>query len=94
MIEEFDWDEGNKSKNKLKHNVTIKEAERVFFDSNGVQFEDIKHSQDEKRIIIIGLTREKRHLHVTFTIRHNKIRVISARDANKKEKQFYENNKK
>ena len=58
MIEEFDWDEGNKSKNKVKHNVSVREAEQVFLDKNSVQFEDIKHSQTEQRVIIIGLTKK------------------------------------
>ncbi len=90
-IEEFDWDEGNKIKNKLKHGVTKKESEHVFLDKHAVQFEDIKHSQVERRIIIIGKSKRNRHLHITFTIRRNKIRVISARDANKKEREYYEN---
>lgn len=93
-MEEFDWDEGNKIKNKIKHNVSVKEAEQVFFDNKLVQFEDIKHSQIEQRIIIIGLTKRKRCLHITFTIRFGKVRIISARDADKKERQYYESNKK
>lgn len=89
-IEEFDWDEGNKFKNKLKHNVSFKEAEQVFFDKKSVQFDDIKHSQTEQRVIIIGLTKKKRCLHISFTIRFGKVRIISARDADKKERQYYE----
>ncbi len=92
-IEEFDWDAGNKSKNKIKHKVSVKEAEQVFFDKKAVQFEDIKHSQAEHRIIIIGLTRRKRCLHISFTIRLGRVRIISARDADKKEKQYYANKK-
>ncbi len=93
MIEEFDWDEGNKSKNKLKHNVTIKEAEQVFFDKKAVQFEDYLHSQLEIRYKILGITRKKRKLHITFTIRKGKVRIISARDQSKKERKIYEENK-
>lgn len=89
-MEEFDWDNGNKDKNKVKHNVSNKEAEQVFFDKNAVQLEDKVHSQIEVRYKILGITKKKRKLHVTFTIRNNKIRIISARDQNKKEKQLYE----
>jgi hypothetical protein len=90
-MEEFDWDEGNKTKNRIKHNVTVKEAEQVFFDKKAVQLEDKFHSQIETRYKILGVTKRKRKLHVTFTIRDNKIRIISARDQSKKERKLYEN---
>lgn len=93
-MEGFEWDEGNKFKNIIKHNVSINEAEQVFFDKKQVQFEDIKHSKIESRIIIIGLTNKKRCLHITFTIRFNKVRIISVRDADKKERKYYTNAKK
>lgn len=92
-MEGFEWDEGNKNKNKIKHNVSVKEAEQVFFDKKSVQFEDKVHSQVEIRYKILGITKKKRKLHVTFTIRDNKIRIISARDQSKKERKLYEKTK-
>lgn len=77
-----------------KHKVSIKEAEQVFFDKKTFQFEDTKHSGKEERFIIIGKTKTKRILHIVFTLRDKKIRIISARDTNKKERIEYENNKK
>lgn len=90
-IEEFDWDEGNKTKNKLKHKVSIKEAEQVFFDRTNKTFEDKEHSQSEIRYKVLGVTKKKRKLHITFTVRFGKIRVISARDMSKRERVIYEN---
>lgn len=85
----FDWNKGNIGKNK-KHNVEDKEAEEIFFDKNKVIYRDVLHSQKEKRWIIIGKTKKERLLFVVFTIRKNKIRIISARDINRKEVILYE----
>lgn len=72
-----------------EHNVIPEEAEQVFFDTNQVLDEDIKHSVTEKRLLIIGKTKEGRLLYQIFTIRGNKIRVISSRDINKREFPLY-----
>ena len=87
---EFEWDKGNKDKNWLKHRVTNEECEEVFFDKNKKILKDVLHSDKEKRFIILGKTKKGRLLFVVFTIRNKKIRVISARDINKKEVILYE----
>ena len=87
----FDWNEGNKEKNWIKHRVTIKETEQVFFNNPRIIWKDDKHSTLEERYIILGKTNMKRHLHIVYVVREEKIRVISARDQNKKERRFYEN---
>lgn len=86
---EFQWDNGNIGKN-LKHDVTDAEAEQVFFDRDKVITEDILHSGKEKRFIVIGKTKEKRLLYTIFTMRGKYIRIISSRDNNKREVQYYE----
>jgi len=86
----FEWDKGNKDKNWLKHGVTNEECEEVFFDKNKKILKDILHSNKEKRFIILGKTKKGRLLFVVFTIRKKKLRVISARDINKKEVILYE----
>lgn len=86
----FEWDEGNSQKNELKHAVSQKEIEEVFFDEKKKTFPDIVHSGKEERFRIIGKTRNTRLLFVVFTIREQTIRVISARDINKKEEPLYE----
>lgn len=86
---ELQWDEGNIKKNN-KHNVDDREAEEVFFDEHRVIFKDIIHSGNEQRFKILGKTKRLRLLFVVFTKRGRKIRIISARDINRKEVYLYE----
>ncbi|HSX19062.1 MAG TPA: BrnT family toxin [Candidatus Saccharimonadales bacterium] len=86
----FEWDKWNLDKNYIKHGITPKEAEEVFLDENVLLIEDIKHSGAEERSIAIGMTVGDSLLFVVFTVRSNKIRIISARIANKKERRQYE----
>lgn len=90
-IEGFDWDEGNIRKNLDKHGVTQAEAEQVFA-SETLLAKDVKHSETEPRFQALGETMSQRRLHVTFTLRDGgkKLRVISARDMNRKERAIYE----
>lgn len=86
----FIWDKGNIDKNWIKHRVKNTECEEVFFDENKVILKDVLHSNKEERFIILGKTKKERLLFVIFTIRDDKIRVISARDINKKGRRLYE----
>lgn len=87
----FEWDQGNLDKNFNKHKVRNQEIEEVFVSDPIFLFDDEKHSsQKEKRNMILGKTRESRKLIIIFTVRNDKIRVISARDMNKKERRRYE----
>ena len=90
---EFEWDEGNRGKNFQKHKVSDGECEEAFFDPNKKAYKDAIHSGKEKRYIILGATKADRVLFVIFTIRKGRIRIISARDLNKKELYLYENKK-
>ena len=85
-IQDFDWDLWNIVKNVDKHQVENKECEDVFFNQPQLIEFDEKHSVVEERYKILGLTDRKRRLLVVFTVRSNKIRIISARDQSKKEK--------
>lgn len=85
-IKDFDWDLWNEVKNFDKHQVDNKECEDVFFNNPRLFEENEARSQKEKRYKVLGLTDRKRQLLVVFTIRHNKIRIISARDQSKKER--------
>lgn len=87
---EFEWDEWNKEKNFKKHGVTDGECEEAFFDIKKKILRDVLHSDKEERYIVLGKTKRERLLFVVFTIRGNKIRIISARDLNKKEVCLYE----
>lgn len=90
-IEGFEWDAGNARKNE-RHGVTQAEAEQAFFDQRLLLAPDPGHSAAEPRFHALGNTAGGRLLHVTFTLRLDgtRIRVISARDASRKERTFYE----
>lgn len=91
---EFEWDNYNKEKNWTKHQVDYKECEQAFKNKPQTIFEDAIHSLSEKRYILLSLTDKKRQLFISFTIRNKKVRIISARDQDKKERSIYEKNKK
>jgi uncharacterized DUF497 family protein len=88
----FDWDDGNARKSLDKHGVTQREAEEVFVNTPLVIAEDVKHSQTEGRYQALGQSLTGRQLHVAFTLRNEgtRIRVISARHMNRKERALYE----
>ena len=86
----FNWDSGNIDKNSLKHNVEFWECEQVFLNLPLITAEDATHSQNEQRYYALGQTDEQRLLFISFTIRNDNIRVISARDMTKKEREIYE----
>jgi len=85
----FDWDERNTIKNWSRHRVTPEEAEDVFFHEPMLLRADIAHSRTEKRYQAMGETRDGRLLLVVFIVRKNLIRVISARDVNRREREAY-----
>ena len=91
QITSFDWDDGNARKNE-RHNVSMAEAEQVFFNTPMLLLDDPQHSKLEARFHALGKTDEQRQLHVTFTLRQKgtAIRVISARDMHRKERAIYE----
>jgi len=87
----FEWDKGNIKKNYEKHSVTNQEAEELFSNEPFMISEDTKHStKKEQRFQALGKTKSGRKLFLSFTIRTDKIRVISVRDINRKEEVIYE----
>jgi uncharacterized DUF497 family protein len=90
-IEGFEWDKGNARKNE-KHGVSMAEAEQVFFNMPLLMLQDMQHSNTEVRFHALGKTNLGRLLHITFTLRRagTTIRVISARDMHRKERDTYE----
>jgi len=87
----FEWDAGNARKNE-KHGVSQSEAEQVFFDQRLLVVADPGQSAGESWFHALGITIDGRRLHVTFTLRVDGtlIRVISARDMHRKERQIYD----
>ena len=88
-IDGFEWDEGNLEHVK-KHNVSKEECEQAFLNKQPEVTADETHSQIEERYRVFGQTNFGRLLFMIITIRDNKIRVISARDQNKKEREELE----
>ena len=86
----FEWDKNNREKNWEKHGVSPSECEEMFFNMPLVLQQDPTHSHKEPRYYALGQTALGRRLFVSFTIRKDKIRVISARDMSKKERRIYE----
>ncbi len=86
---EFEWDKGNIDKN-MKHQVGDKESEEIFGSAKKTIIKDEKHSLKEERYMIWGKTNVGRKLTVFFTLRNDKVRIISARDMNRKEKNAYD----
>ncbi len=86
----FEWDKHNSEKIKTKHGVTPVECEQVFFNLPIIAGDDEKHSEAETRFYVLGQTDSARLLFLVFTVRRDRVRVISAREMSKKEKVVYE----
>ena len=85
----FEWDAGNSLKNQALHGVSNQEAEEAYFGSDAFILDDPEHSTVEKRYVLLGETRAGRRLTAVFTLRHDRVRVISARDMSRKERRGY-----
>jgi uncharacterized DUF497 family protein len=85
----FEWDAGNAPKLAARHNVEPGECEQAFFVEPFIVLADEKHSATESRWRALGRTTNNRHLHLVFTVRGDRIRVIHARDMNRKERIAY-----
>lgn len=87
----FEWSTRKAAVNSRKHHVTFDEAETSFGDDHAVIVPDDLHSDEEPREILIGYSLRRRLLFVSFVQRTpDRIRLISARLANRKERQEYE----
>jgi hypothetical protein len=91
---EFEWDMHNAGKNWQKHRVMPAECEQIFFNRPLVVADDVAHSVSENRFYALGQTDDKRMLFAVFTIRLNRVRVISARDMSRKEREAYRSHEK
>jgi uncharacterized protein len=89
----FEWDRAKAAANLLKHGVSFEEAATVFADPQGLDGHDLRHSVGEARFLRIGKSVAGRVLIVAYTVRRRDneeiIRIISSRQASKKERTFY-----
>ncbi len=91
---EFEWDRGNVDKNRERPRGAYVECEEVLLGRQFIITKDTAHSTEEDRYQVLGKTDEGRILFLAFTLRGNRIRVITARDANRKERKAYEKTEK
>ncbi|HEY9619394.1 MAG TPA: BrnT family toxin [Crinalium sp.] len=87
---QFEWDDNKAASNLAKHEVSFEEAKTVFDDPLYVDFYDPDHSEDEERYLIVGESNKGRVLIVSYTERGNSIRLISAREVTRTEREAYE----
>jgi hypothetical protein len=86
----FEWDRAKATSNVRKHGVTFGEAATVFGDAQGVMISDPDHSEDESRFLLVGRSSLRRLLVVVSVERGERVRLISARRAVRREMKVYE----
>ena len=85
---EFEWDEAKASRNEKKHASPFPFAVRVFLDANRLEWADTGNERVEPRWITVGLI-DGIEIVVAYTVRAGSIRCISARKADRHERQDY-----
>ncbi len=93
----FEWDANKASENLRKHKVSFEEARTIFNDPLMVIYPDDEHSENEERMIGIGISSVDRLLLVVHVERQETeefllIRLISCRKATHLERKAYEEN--
>ena len=87
---EFEWDPEKAAANVKRRRISFTEAASVLEDPLSTTFPDEAHSEEEIRFLTIGASRRGRVLVVAHTERDDSIRIISARRATRREREFYE----
>lgn len=86
----FEWDGDKAVANLREHGISSSEALTVFDDPLAVAFDDPDNSSDEARYLTFGSSRWQRLLVVSHTERGDRVRIISARAATRRERKQYE----
>jgi uncharacterized protein len=86
----FQWDGVKAVRNRAKHGISFDEATTVFSDPLSLAIPDPDHSGEDERWIIIGETHRRRLVVVVHAEEAGTIRIISAREANRQEREKYE----
>ena len=91
----FTWDSQKAKKNLEKHQVSFEEAQSIFYDNDGILIHDENHSESEDRFVLIGFSSQTNLLVVVHCYQENDqiIRIISARNADKREAKQYQRRK-
>jgi uncharacterized protein len=86
---DFEWDDAKAETNERKHGVGFAEAMTVFADPLSITGYDPQHANDEDRFLTMGMSVDGRLLVVSHTDRGDAIRIISAREATRREGKDY-----
>ena len=84
----FEWDDNKAKANERKHGVSFEEAREAFRDNLATRMPDDREFYDEDRFTLIGMAIAGM-LTVTFTHRNGRIRIVSARKAERHERRRY-----
>ncbi len=87
---EFSWDSEKAVANLEKHRVSFEEASTAFGDPLSITVRDPDHSEEEARFVMVGQSFRGRLLVVVHSAREGSIRIISAREATRRERRDYE----
>jgi uncharacterized DUF497 family protein len=85
---DFEWDDVKAAVNLAKHGVSFEQARGAFSDPCAIDFADDRQYYTEERAILLGMV-SNRLLAVVHTLRGNKVRIISAREAEPHERRKY-----
>lgn len=85
---DFEWDEGKNVKNRVKHGVEFELAGAFDWD-NAIIEPDLRRDYGELRYLARGLTADKEGYHIVFTLRGERIRIISMRPFNRKDTRLW-----
>ena len=85
----FEWDPAKAASNLAKHGVSFEAASTAFGDPRSLVIPDPAHSQLEDRFILLGQTQQELIVVVVHVERGDRIRLISARRASRKERTMY-----
>jgi uncharacterized DUF497 family protein len=87
----YEWDPAKAAANLEKHGVSFANASTVFLDPLAATWPDPDHSASERRFITLGLSTEAQLLFVAHQeIAEDRIRIISARRATRRERHGYQ----
>ena len=86
----FEWDDAKAASNLRDHRITFDMARDAFRDAFAVEWADFGHGDREDRFALLGMV-ENRVLFVSYTMRGERVRIISARLAEPFERRRYYN---
>ena len=86
--DDFEWDDNKAAQNLAKHTVSFDTARLAFDDAFGVSRQDVREAFTENRFLLLAMAHE-RLLAVVYAIRNERVRIISARPAEPRERRWY-----